>query len=252
MRDVERKRGLRTRAILPWPVRLLLLAVLAAGFNVWLHTQAPGALAHSRSHAIVADITGSYTGIKGDMYTGGPTPIAADGQSWSSEVLWAINYSYCTGSLLGGSWIETGWRQYGGQSPRMYYGYLVPSSCTWKRVQYQSIAPHSYHSQELRNLGSVWRAYHDGAAKPTVTTGWQTAHWIEAGGEVYGDVPTGMQGGVSNLKYRIGTTYYSFDYAHGYACEPIGNPAYNLIWNTTPYNIFDWGYDLWGGGCPDD
>jgi hypothetical protein len=52
-----------------------------------------------------------------------------------------------------------------------------------------------------------------------------------------------MQGGVNNLKYRSGTTWYSYYYAEYYRCDT----GYNLIWNGTPYNIFDWGYQTGGG-----
>ncbi len=239
--------------VLPWAVRILVVAGVAAGFNYWLHTQADDAFATDlvpNNYARVQESNyGSYLGIEGNIWTGSPDPVPGGSDpSFSNQTIWAINPSNCGGL----SWVEAGWTRKGATGLTYYkFIYKVPStnSCTYTEELSGNPAAGSFHLHRLEYCssgcaGTKWRWWRDGLMWRALETGWQNASYLQAGGEV-GGAGVGMHGGINALKYRRGTTWYVFNFADSYRCDY----GYNLLWSTPPHSIFDWGYQP-PGSCP--
>ena len=232
--------------MLTWALRVLVAGIVVAGFNYWLwnlpSTEAQG----TQRYAVVKETTyanSGYTGVKGYIFTGSPSPVFGD--NFSNQTLWAANSTYCTGAEFPGSWIEVGWTKRGSSAPIYKFFYQVPQyNCVYSNsTQIGGPTPGSWHLYELQCTsctGQVWHLYRDGYYQAQVATGWTygRARKIQAGGEVsFGGI--GMDGSSYQMQYKRGSTWYTAGFWDEEQCD-IG---YNLQYTTMQYDgITDYGW----------
>ena len=120
-------------------------------------------------------------------------------------------------------------------------------------------SPNSTHNYRLECEAcgnGNWYLYIDGSYITGMYTGWNfsangNANGLVVGGEVGGhNAGIGMQGAISNMRYKRGATWYVWNNAttDNKRCDF----GYRLIWNGPlgVDDIFDWGYTGQAGQCP--
>ncbi len=236
---------------MPWKFRLVVVVAAVVTFNVGLYGSAPSVFASiANRYALVRESSAVfYTAAKADIWTGAPSPVPAG--TFSNQTIWAVNDTACSGAM---SWIEAGWTKKGTASIQYKFIYKVPGTqnCTYQERLFspgpEYNTSHNYRLEWCTSCGSLnaWYLYLDNAFLTGVVTGWHYANRIDAGGEVGGDyVGIGMQGGMNLLKYRLGNvSWYDFS-PDSTSCDY----GYTLIYNGSPHNIYDWGYQT-PGSCP--
>jgi hypothetical protein len=221
-----------------WALRLLAAGIVVAGFNYWLYNSSPAQALATQRYAKVLEYTyTNYTGVKGYIYTGNPSPVL-DGH-FSNQTLWAINNTYCAGAEYPGSWIEVGWTKWGSSAPIYKFNDQLPQfGCVYNDISLGNPVPGSWHLYELQcasscSSQSYWNLTLDGVPRVYVATGWTNgrAREIHAGGEVSMG-GNAMEGSISLMQYKRGSTWYVAGLWEWERCDY----GYNLQYTTLNYD----------------
>jgi hypothetical protein len=193
---------------------------------------------HANRYAVVFESNfADYTGIQGDIWTGAPNPVPAG--TFSNQTLWATRNNLCYNNPVPGkSWIETGWTKKG-TAPLIYK--LIHKLPGWNCAYIEENlglggpvynSTHSYKLECTTCFNANWFLTLD-AIQWGLYTGWgnpATVTYLNAGGEVGGHYTgIGMQGAVNNLKYKRGSTWYTWTNATGDDLPPFSIPLINTV-----------------------
>lgn len=233
--------------------RLALATFVALAFNYILYSHGALASHPSRYAAVRENDQGTlYTGVKGDMWFGDPYPNPPD-PGFSNGTIWTANYNYCDGN----SWVETGWYEgYRDHAYGRYYKFIykVPgtNNCNYYEVPGIFGTPAVGSTENFRlelclsgcSSTSEYRWYWQNLWTASVKTGWTYAEDVTAGGEVGGhQTNIGMQGAISNLRYRKSLTWYTW--TESTTDESGCDTGYTLNWTGSD----DINFYNGSGGC---
>jgi hypothetical protein len=235
-----------------WRIFALAAAFLAGFAFAHFVSRESSYASHANRYAYVRESTssGSIRGAEGIIWTGAPSPVPSG--TFSNQTIWAVENDACGG---GQSWVEVGWTKKGTDPIKYKFIYKVPGSgsCTYtEHLAFGSPADSSFHEYRVEYCNTCganhyWYFYLDDIWTDGIKTDWQNVNRIQAGGEVGGHYTgIGMQGGINDLRYRLGSSSW-------YSLNPDYEECtygYWLIYNGGSVDdIYDWGYSA-PGGCP--
>ena len=232
---------------------VLVAVLLVAGFNVLLYSRDTSGHLEPNSYAVIRETSlGAYRGVIGSVDFSNPA-FGTGILTYAS--LWAVKANTC-GNL---SWVEVGWSkranwpghpEWAGQA-RHKFMHRVPPNCVFTiwpfSIGAPSVGPFYEYRLIYNSSNNRWEYFVDGAIKAAVIANWNSASYLQVGGELGPSLNGTVYMGPTNsqdLRYRrVDGTEVSFEYFDDIHCDvnPPLNP-YNLIF---PVSAPDWTY-VWG------